>query len=146
MEFHPRKCSLLPVTRNRDVLEMGYVLHGHTLDTVGSSKYLGITINTDLNWTHHIKNICSKANTALAFLRRTLKINSRKIKEIAYKTYVRPIVEYACTVWDPYTQRNIDRIEAIQRRAARFVLRKYQRTHSVTSMLQDLKWDSLKER
>ena len=25
-----------------------------------------------------------------------------------YKTLVRPITEYASTVWDPYTKKNID--------------------------------------
>ena len=42
-------------------------------------------------------------------------ISSRKIKEMAYKSYVHPALEYAYTVWDPYTQQHINHIEAIQR-------------------------------
>ena len=34
---------------------------------------------------------------------------------------MRPLLEYACSVWDPYTEENISRLEAVQRRAARFV-------------------------
>ena len=54
------------------------------------------------------------------FLRRNLKIGSTSIKQTACKSFVRPIFEYASTVWDPYTQDAIDKIEAIQIRAAGF--------------------------
>ena len=86
-------------------------------ETVNTDKCLGVTISRDMNWSEHINNVCTKANKTLGFLKRNLKICSRKIKEMAYKSCVRPALEYACTVWDPYTQQHIDRIEAIQRRA-----------------------------
>ena len=82
-------------------------------------------LGNTLSWNEHINNVFSKANKTLGFLRRNLKISSREIKETAYKTLVRPIMEYAATVWDPLTQANIDSMEAIQRRAAHFVLRRY---------------------
>jgi hypothetical protein len=43
------------------------------------------------------------------------------IKEQAYFTLARPLVEYASTGWDPYTQTDINKVEAVQRRAARYV-------------------------
>ena len=59
---------------------------------------------------------------------------------------VRPIMEYACTVWSPFTRKNIQGLEAVQRRAARFVKNDYRFTSSVTAMLQDLEWPTLEER
>ena len=97
---------------------------------------LGVTISRDMNWSKHINNVCTKANKTLAFLKKNLKICSRKIKEMAYKSCVRPALEYACTVWDPYTQQYIDRIEAIQRRAG----------VSSCNDIEDLKWTSLQGR
>jgi hypothetical protein len=41
------------------------------------------------------------------FLRRDLNIGSTTVKLNAYNSLVRPIVEYASTVWDPYTQKDI---------------------------------------
>ena len=55
-------------------------------------------------------------------------------------------MEYACTVWSPYTRKNIQGLEALQRRAARFVKNDYRFTSSVTAMLQDLEWPTLEER
>jgi hypothetical protein len=75
-----------------------------------------------LQWDQHINNITAKANKTLGFLRRNLKIPSIRIKEQAYQTLVRPLVEYASTVWNPYTKTEINKIEAVQRRAARYVV------------------------
>ena len=94
----------------------------------------------------HIDNVCSKANKTLGFLRRNLKISSRSIKETAYKTFVRPILEYSSTVWDPESVANINKLEAVQRRAARFTLSRYHNTSSVSAMIASLKWPSLRHR
>ena len=78
-----------------------YTLHGHTLSSVPQIKYLGVHISNDLKWNSHTNSISSKANQTLGFLKRNLKINSPTIKEKAYKSIVRPKLEYCNTVWDP---------------------------------------------
>ena len=40
-----------------------------------------------------------------------------------YRSLVRPLPKYSCETWNPKTQRNYNRIEAIQRRATKFILR-----------------------
>lgn len=47
------------------------------------------------------------------------------VKPNAYSTMVRPILEYAATVWDPYQQTQIQMLEGVQGRAARFVKDNY---------------------
>ena len=59
---------------------------------------------------------------------------------------VRPIMEYACTVWSPYTKKNIQILEAVQRRAAWFVNNDYFIFSSAMAMMQDLEWLTLEER
>jgi hypothetical protein len=75
-----------------------------------------------------------------------LKIPSIRIKEQAYQTLVRPLVEYASTVWNPYTKTEINKIEAEQRRAARYVVSNQRNRSSVRNMLQRLKWRPLANR
>ena len=82
----------------------------------------------------------------LGFLRRNLKISSTEIKERVYKALVRPHLEYACTVWDPHTDKNVTKIESVQRRAARFVTNRFRNTSSVSDILCDLKWPTLRDR
>ncbi len=108
MEFHPGKCQVLRLTRNRThKIESNYVLHGHTLEVVDVAKYLGVTMTSDLNWNQHIAIIKNKATSTLSFLQRNVRVNAPKLKEKPYRTIVRPHLEYCCTVWDPYTKANI---------------------------------------
>ena len=149
MSFHPGKCTTLPVIspmRTKKLLRPAYQLHNHTLANVTSAKYLGVTIAQDLDWDLHVHNITTKANRTLGFLRRNLKVNNIRLKEIAYKAMVRPTLEYACTVWDPYKEGQIRKIENVQRRSARFVLNQYKPTTSVTNLLSHLGWTSLQRR
>ena len=64
-------------------------LEGTVLENVDSIKYLGVTITSDLKWNSHIRNVCSKANRILGFLRRNLFSCPQDVKEAAYKSMVR---------------------------------------------------------
>ena len=146
MQFHPDKCSVLRLFRKQSPQINQYQLHGHILKTETDSKYLGVTINNKMCWNNHIDNICSKANRSLAFLRRNLQISQTHIKASTYTTLVRPQLEYAAAVWDPYTTVKRSQLEMVQRRAARYVFRDYSRESHVTPMLQRLGWRSLEQR
>ena len=67
-------------------------------------------------------------------------------KQLLSEPIVRPILEYACTVWAPHIQKNISTIEAVQRHAARYVTNNYSSYASVSEMLTHLQWTSLNNR
>ena len=146
MEFHPKKCQVLKITNKRNKLNTSYSIHNIVLEETNSIKYLGVTLDNKLNWNTHIDNICKKANTTLGFLKRNISSCPPNVKKKCYETYVRPSLEYCGSVWDPYTKCNIDRIEATQRRAARFVHNDYNYEHNNNIMLHDLGWCPLEER
>ena len=69
------------------------------------------------------------------------------MKESAYKSMVRPILEYGSTVWDPHCNCLNGELENVQKRAARFVTRNYSyETGSMTGILEELKWETLQKR
>ena len=146
MEFNPPKCQLLTVTNKRKPISHPYFIHGKELQKADTAKYLGVHLTKNLSWNHHIDVLTKKANSTSAFLRRNIRACPRTTKILCYTTLLRPILEYTCTVWDPSTQENINKIEKVQRRFARFVLNDHQWTSSVTSMLKQLHWQTLQER
>ena len=111
--------QVLRVGRPKHKLVHSYTLHNQNLSETDSAKYLGLTITSDLQWNQHINNVTNKANSILGLLRRNLRIPSQTIKTHAYQSLVRPHLEYASTVWDPHTQKNIHKLDMVQRRAAR---------------------------
>jgi len=74
-------------------------------------------------------------------------VKTESIYSVGYSfTLVRPQLESASSVWDNSVNRNINKVELLQRNAARFTCHDYRRTSSVTDMLQKLQWDSLQQR
>ena len=47
---------------------------------------------------------------------------------------VRPILEYASSIWDLHTTVNIQKLQSIQRHGARFCLNDHSRYSSMTNM------------
>ena len=143
MEFNPSKCQVLQITRARKPIPTSYYLHNQKLEVTDCARYLGVDISHNLSFNNHIDRICNSANKTLGFLRRNLKTNDKQLKSIAFQATVRPVLEYCSSCWDPYTQRNISKLEMVQRRAARWVKGDWRQTSSVTGMLQELGWRTL---
>ena len=123
-----------------------YSLHNQTLVNVQSAKYLGITITDNMDLGQHVSEISSKATKTLGFLRRNLAFAARSTKEVAYKTLVRPKLEYAAPIWSPHSKLQINQIEKVQRTATRWTCRRWRNTSSVGEMLDELEWPSLEAR
>ena len=148
MSFNPAKCVImkLPSQGAQSNVEKVYTFCGQALQEVSTYPYLGVEIDNRLRWDAHINKVCSKASRVLGFLRRNFWTAPKEVKHLSYQTLVRPILEYASPAWDPHFKKDVQRIEAIQRRAARFCTGNFKQTSSVTSMLKELNWESLEER
>ena len=90
-----------------------------------------------------VDNVCEKANSVLSFVRRNFTNCSCKIKEDLYLAYVKSTLEYTATAWAPYSRQLINKLESVQRRAARFVMHDYYQTSSVSNMLLRLYWNTM---
>ena len=91
--------------------------------------------------------LASKGHRAVGFLRRNFSSCSTKAKATTYTTMVRPVLEYASSVWDPHLVRDSQKLEKVQRSASRYVFNNYNRTPgTVTNLLESLQWDTLEKR
>ena len=122
MRFNAKKCYVLS-TKSKS--HFFYSLGDAILQHVDQNPYLGIQISADLKWSAHITYTCKRAGSTLGFLRRNLRNCPQECRRLAYITLVRSTLEYGAVVWDPYLKQDIERLERIQRQAARFIMRDY---------------------
>ena len=146
MEFNVSKCHVLSVTMKKKPTQPNYHLHGQKLEQVDSAKYLGVEITSKLHWGKHIHQTAAKANRTSGFICRNLKGCPTPVQSHCYKALVRPILDYASPVWDPYQQDLIDTLEATQRRTARRIYQNFDRQTSGSTLVQRLELPTLKER
>ena len=112
------------ITRKKSPLVGEYNIEGQPLESVNVYKDLGLFTASNLSWNQHVDKITAKANRVLGLVKRTC----RDLKDIdtmktLYCSLVRPLLEYSCQTWKPHTKRNIDKVEAVQRRATRWITR-----------------------
>ena len=176
MNFNIKKCKTLRITRKtKNVINFDYSMASPVehqdcpmnqnisdlanttlqykfsslvpLELIVSDKYLGVHLDNKLTFNTHIAETTKKATKLLNLCRRSLNMCPPNVKETAYKAIIRPHLEYASSAWAPYTQTNINKIESVQKRAARFVLQNYSYNTSITHLIQNkLKWTTLQNR
>ena len=69
-------------------------------------------MHQNLKLASYVNKILSEANSVLGLIQRNLR---HDLVELANTSLVRSILEYSSTVWDPFYQKDIDRLERVQR-------------------------------
>ena len=124
MKINTRKCKIMRITRKRSPLVRDYHINGQSLESVHIYKDLGLLTSSSLSWNSHIDSITAKANKILGLVKRScMDIKDVTTLRTLYCSLIRPLLEYSCETWNPHTQRNINKLEAIQRRATKFILK-----------------------
>jgi hypothetical protein len=113
---------------------------------VDSAKYLGVEITEKLNWGKHVHSIAAKANQTSAFVYRKLKGCPTTVQSRCFKGLLRPVLEYASLVWDPFQQNLSDALELVQHRVARRILHEFSPRTSASALVRQLDLQTLSER
>ena len=92
---------------------------GNALERVNSFKYLGGWITKDLTWLRHVTEICTKARRVVGLIYRQYQYSTPETLNQLYVSFVRPHLEYAAPVWDHPLQKDIDKLENVQKFALR---------------------------
>ena len=86
-----------------------------------TEKDLGVTFDKDLSFDPHIDRVVNKANQMIGIIKRTFSYLDKDTFLKLYKAFVRPHLEYANVIWNPYLKRQSEKIEQVQRRATRLL-------------------------
>ena len=103
LKFSPSKTQVIFCTKKRKFdMPAPLSMYGKEIPYVTSSKYLGITIDSKLNWQKHIDDKIKKTKRALMAARNAIAHSwgpKPKYMHWLYKQVIRPSVTYGCYVW-----------------------------------------------
>ncbi|CAB4017575.1 Hypothetical predicted protein, partial [Paramuricea clavata] len=116
--FNASKCKVLTVTRKSNHLGNTTLVH------VRKEKDLGCIIINHLTWDQQVLVVVCKANKMLGLLRRTCPLlTNTKVRRSLYLSLVKCHLDYATQVWSPALTSLKIKIENVQRRATRRILK-----------------------
>ena len=142
MQLHYGKTTCMLVgTRQR--LNMSNKLNIQVNDTciqnVSKQKLLGIYIDESLTWSSHIDHLCLHISTKISLLRNLSKYVPVKVLKMFYQSYILPCIDYGSITWGSASSLHLERLNKLQKRAARIILRTDFNTPS-QEMFQELGW------
>ena len=101
-----------------------YRICSKDIKKVTTTKDLGVMINNSLKWNLNSTKQSSKATVISFMILRTFNSFSCTPYVSAYKTFVRPHLEYNCAVWNSCNRNDIQILEKVQRVFTRRLLQK----------------------
>jgi ribonuclease P/MRP protein subunit RPP40 len=117
--FSYDKCTYLQIGYSEPCIT--YHLGNHNVKLCDFVNDLGVTVHSSLMSSSHCVSIASKANTRAKLILKCFLSRKQSNFIRAFKVYVRPLLEYASVVWNPWLLKDINVIENVQRRFTRNV-------------------------
>ena len=151
LSLNSAKCEAINVSNKRSPVSFSYVINSQPIKWSSQLRYLGVFFDSHLKWSAHCRHTVAKATRKLNLLRRSLFGCPSAVKSLAFTSIVRPHLEYASVVWNPYTSADVNLLEAVQNRAARWICATwdpvtYSWSKSSLTCLHELAWPSLVQR
>lgn len=110
-------------------------------------NYLGVSLDSKLNFRTHIEKTKNKATTCMRALYPMLNRRSKlshKNKNIIYKTVIRPVITYAAPVWLNAAKTNIQKLQIIQNKCLK-IINNHPFYYSTSTLHQETKYEMITE-
>ena len=112
---------------------------------VSSQKLLGVPFDETLSWNQHIDYLCSFISSRISLLRQLSYYVPENVQKMFYQSYVLALIDYGSSSWGSTTKLIIERINKLQKKATRIILKLDYITPSV-EMFQRLRWITVSQR
>lgn len=94
-------------------------LNNNDLELVNSSTFLGVTLDSKLQWTNHIEKLVSKLGSAVFAIRKIRNLTDVATARLVYYAYFHSIMSYGVLLWGSAS--NLEMVFVLQKRAIRSI-------------------------
>lgn len=114
------KCHVITFTKKKNITEFNYRLANTPISKVSFLRDLGVLLDSKLHLDVHIEKIVNKAYKMFGFVMRSSRDFRRPSTFLhLYKSIVRPQLEFAVPIWNPFYIKYSERLEQVQRKYLR---------------------------
>ena len=117
MRFNVGKCKVMHVGRKNRKYE--YEMDGEKLMEVEEEKDLGVWTSCSMKPSTQCERAAKSANRALGMMLRAFHYRTKETLVPLFKTFVRPILEFCGSAWSPWTAKDEETLEVVQKRLIR---------------------------
>ena len=95
--------------------ELSISLSDTVLPVVPCSKFLGLWIDSNLNWTEHIRRLTTRIYSRMGLLKRGKNLLTIHARKILYFAQIHSILSYGIVIWgNMISQSRLDKLQRIQ--------------------------------
>ena len=95
-------------------MDLGWDTPPHIIEKTQVERDLGIMISNDLKWVHQIEKAVQAAKAIISQIRNSFTYFDAELVRLLYVSLIRPHLEYAVPVWNPYLRGDIDRVKTLK--------------------------------
>ena len=99
LKINISKCNIIHFGHKNNKFQ--YFLNGSPISAPETVTDLGVEVDRQLKFDSHINKIINKAYSRIGILFKGFATREAHLLKQAYITYIRPVLEYASSVWSP---------------------------------------------
>lgn len=105
--------------RNMDYQNCNLVINNTQIERKSTVKFLGVTLEENLNWDAHFKSLTNNVSKLVGLLCRLRDVLPNSSLTLLYKSLIQSKLFYCNVAWGRSTQKNLNSILILQKKAVR---------------------------
>lgn len=129
LNLRKTKSMCFSIQRTRIINDLDVKMNGELIDQVEQEKYLGVILDSQLNFKSHIKNISRKMKVSINCFRMIRNSLTFECAHVFLNTMIMSHLSYCTTVWSQTSQTTLKPIERLYNCALKILDKKPIRFH-----------------
>ena len=119
----PKKSIQIRLSSKRHIFTplLPYQLDGTDIPTEITTKYLGVQIDRSLQWKGHTRQLVSKVNKRVRYIRALFPYGNQRARITLFRSLAVPVLDYCSTAFFPRQKSQIDELEGSVKRFLRTI-------------------------